>query len=330
MSPNGQLVAGLGMLSGLLLAFHLSQDHGPPVGPVSPEPAPVVGRRLLVFTARGCAQCRDLKASLNHPKVREVSTGWNVEEVTGSNTPRARQYQVTACPTIVAEVDGKQLGRQVGYLPPDELRAWIQRMTPVRLAAVRLPGASVGGPILPDGKTEIHCDLPGTEHCHNVSSKGEGCCVQTSINHSARWQNIRALIDFHKWVQQKGLSGGANPELTDQRIPACCKDRGYPTVKYLQVQKYDPELLKKASESGRMPGVTYSVSPTGRYGGRPIAHMVSLPHFDGKNATVLDNNYPGADKYEHMSEEEFRTKVKPNWAVILLGPPPPPPPRNFK
>lgn len=191
-----------------------------------------------------------------------------------------------------------------------------------------LRGAAIAGNVGPDGTTEVHCDLPGEFHRKNISSRGQGCCVQTSLGHSARWQNVPALIDFQKWVQEKGLSGGAHPGLVDERIPKCCKDRGFPVVEYLQVEGDDIEILKAACAAGRMPGVTYSRSPTGRYGGARISHMVSLVHADDNWFVILDNNYPGDKQYEWLTPDEFKKTYAPGWAVILLPPGPPPPPRG--
>lgn len=191
--------------------------------------------------------------------------------------------------------------------------------------------AKVGGNVSPDGTEEIHCDLPEAEHRRNVTSRGEGCCVQTSINHSARWQNVPALVDFQKWVQQKGLSGGANPELVDQRIPACCKDRGYPVVPYVQIRgAADLEMVKLACKGGRMPAGTYSRSPTGRYGGGRIAHMITLSHCSDKWVAVCDSNYIGSSNYEWMTPDEYQRYCNDGktWIVVLLAPPPPNPPHN--
>lgn len=195
--------------------------------------------------------------------------------------------------------------------------------------AAQTYGAKVGGNVAPDG-TEIQIDLPGDLHRHNVSSRGSGCCVFTSIGHSARWQNIPTLIDFQKWIQAKGLPGGGHPGNVKQRITAICKEKGVPEPDYIQVEGKDLEILKAACKSGRFPAVTYSRSPTGRYNGGRISHMVSLPHATDSFFAVLDNNYPGADKYEYMTPDEFMRVCNPGgyWAVILLAPPPPPPPRN--
>lgn len=194
-------------------------------------------------------------------------------------------------------------------------------------------GAKVGGPVSPAG-VEIQCDLPDGQQCSNISSKGQGCCVQTSINHSARWQNVPALIDFQKWVQESGLPGGAWPGAVDERIPKCAKDRGYPVPQYLQVEGKAAEvvpLLKLALKTGRMPAVTYSKSPTGRYNGQRIAHMVSMAHGDDEWVAILDNNYVGSQNLEWESWDEFTKIANPGgsiWCVILLSPSPSPPPKN--
>jgi hypothetical protein len=198
------------------------------------------------------------------------------------------------------------------------------------LCVYALDAATVGGRIAPDG-AEIQIDLPNEYHRRNVSSRGQGCCVQTSIGHSARWQNVPALIDFQVWVQQKGIPGGAYPGAVDERIPRCCKDRGYPVAKYLQYSGRDTAILKAALKSGRFPAVTYSRSPTGRYNGGRIAHMVSMPHGDETRVAILDNNYPGVANYEWMTWDEFIRVCNGGggyWAVILLDPGPPPLPRN--
>lgn len=196
-------------------------------------------------------------------------------------------------------------------------------------------GAQVGGTVAPDGKTEIQIDLPMSEQRSNITSRGQGCCVQTSINHSARWQNVPALVDFQEWVKAKGLPGGAYPGAIDQRIPACAKDRGYPTPAYLQIEGRDLEVLKAACRSGRMPGVTYSFSPTGRYQGQRVAHMTNLVHADDHYFAILDNNYicspKTPDNYEWLTPAEFARTYAGNgqgWTVILLDPGPPPFPKN--
>lgn len=296
----------------------------PPAVPAVAPAEPVVVKVLSVYTTTGCAPCVQLKKTLADASVKTALAGWDVREVKG---PRhARTAGVSSFPTVIANFNAKQVGRFEGYKSPDDFLAWLKSLD----GKAALVGAKVSGRVGPDGKAEIACDLPGDLHCHNVSSRGQGCCVQTSINHSARWQNVPALIDFQKWVQEKQLPGGAYPGAIDQRIPACAKDRGFPVPQYVQVEGGDLEILKAACKAGRMPGVTYSRSPTGRYGGSRISHMVSLVSADDNWFVVLDNNYPGDANYEWMTPAEFSKTYAPGWCVILLNPPPPPPPKGGK
>jgi hypothetical protein len=203
----------------------------------------------------------------------------------------------------------------------------------VVLFAPGLPAASsvVGGRISPDGKEEIACDLPGSEHLKNTGrvgprgpGTGAGLCVFTSIEHCGRYQNESALIGFQKKMTYE--PGGGYPDKVDAMI------RKYaPKVNYIQYTGKDTTLLRLAVKTSRMVGVTYGYSP--RYGG-PIAHMVNLVHLTDKWACILDNNFPGENSYEWMSPDEFDRRWvagspdKSGWAVILLNPPPPPAPHN--
>ena len=194
--------------------------------------------------------------------------------------------------------------------------------------------AKVGGKVSPAGD-EINVDLPEWLHNKNRSSRGEGCCVFTSIWHSAEWQRIPQLYEFPAWLQAKSLPGGGYPGNVDDRIKKICAERKMPIPSYIQIMgKVDDDLriLSLATATGRLPAVTYGVSPTGRYGGGHIAHMVSLPHADVAKDSfcVLDNNYVGVKQYEWMSKAEFvrayTSGGKAGWAVILLGDGPPPVP----
>jgi hypothetical protein len=156
--------------------------------------------------------------------------------------------------------------------------------------------------------------------------------VFTSISHSARWQNVVLLENFRDWM--KKYPGGGWPEKVSQKISQIAKEKGAAPPSFMQVEggKELLPLLKLALAGGRMPGVTYSFSPTGRYGGKRIAHMVSLVHLDEKYACILDNNFPGDNRYEWISVNDFvRTFTgggKSGWAVILLDPGPPTLPWN--
>jgi len=181
------------------------------------------------------------------------------------------------------------------------------RMRRVLLVLVcSLIGATVGGNKAPDG-TEVHCDLPGDLHRHNTTSRGQGCCVWTSIHHAALWQNVPAYEEAPRWIQKHGIPGGASSGSVQKYLPQRAQERGYPAAPpFLNYEGSDLELLRLACRTGRMPCVTYSFSPTGRYGRARIAHMVNLVHADDKWFAVLDNNFPGADRIEWMTPEEFQ------------------------
>jgi hypothetical protein len=192
-------------------------------------------------------------------------------------------------------------------------------------------GAKVGGKLAPDGKTEIQIDLPGNLHRRNTASRGLGLCVFTSIHHAALWQDIPLLQEFPKYLIDKGIPGGGYPDKVSSLIARIAKEKGVPEPDYIQVEGHDLEILKLACRTGRMPCVTYSFSPTGRYGGQRIAHMVNIAHGDDAFFAVLDNNFPGAAAYEWMSPDEFRrtyTGGRSGWSVVFLSPGPPPPPKN--
>jgi hypothetical protein len=188
-------------------------------------------------------------------------------------------------------------------------------------------GAVVGGPIAPDG-TEVQNDLPRELHVKNRGgSDGSGLCVFASLKHAAVWQNVEALESIFEYMFRR--PGGGWPEKVDAVIRDLCKEKGAPVPDYVQVQSRDLEILKLACRTGRIPGVTYCFSPSGRYGGARIAHMVSLVHADDRRFGVLDNNFPGT--IEWMTPEEFArayTGGRNGWAVILLDEGPPPPPSN--
>lgn len=210
--------------------------------------------------------------------------------------------------------------------PKKPRRPWGPREDRPSLALV---GAFVGGNQSQDG-VEIDCDLPEPLHMKNCGgSDGAGLCVFTSISHAARWQNVPLLENFRDWM--RSYPGGGYPEKVDRMVKQIAAEQGVPVPDYVQVESSDLEVLKAACRSGRMPGVTYSFSPTGRYGGGHIAHMVSLVAASDRYFVILDNNYPGGNAYEWLTPQEFQKTYAGSgkgWAFILLSPPPPPPPHN--
>jgi hypothetical protein len=184
---------------------------------------------------------------------------------------------------------------------------------------------TIGGPVAPDGKTEVTCDLPANLRTKNVGGRdGAGLCVFSSIGHSARWQHENRLEDFQK--QMRAEPGGGYP----QKVDAMIKKYG-PGTPYLQYEGKDPTILRQALATGRMPSVTYN-GHCPHYGmGRSIAHMVNLVYLDDHWACVLDNNFIGDNDLVWLSAKDFIqrwTGGGNGWAVVLLSPGPPPVPHN--
>lgn len=183
----------------------------------------------------------------------------------------------------------------------------------------------LGGPVGPDGRTPVACDLPADQRTKNVGGNdGAGLCVFTSIGHAARWQNERRLEDFQKAMRQE--PGGGYPDKVDAMIA-----KYGPGTPYLQYEGKDTAVLTAALGSGRMPCVTYDGHDGVHYAGR-IAHMVNLVAYDEAKdvACVLDNNFVGENELVWLSCQEFRDRWGGDggWAVVLLAPPPPPAPHN--
>lgn len=188
----------------------------------------------------------------------------------------------------------------------------------------------VGGPKHPDG-TEVACDLPQSLWQKNTGgSDGAGLCVYASNRHSGLWGNNEIFAGLFQWMRQH--PGGSYPSKFTRTLEQYCKEQGKPVPPYFQVESDNNlEILERACASGRMPGVTYGFSPSGRYGGQKISHMVSLVHCDKRWCVILDNNYVGPDQLEWMDPQTFlrtHNDTSSGWATIPCFNPPPPPPKN--
>lgn len=147
------------------------------------------------------------------------------------------------------------------------------------------------------------------------------------MHHSGIWADEPVFTAIFDWMKKH--PGGGYPDKVTQMVKRCAGELGLPEPDYLQVTGKDLEILKAACQSGRMPGVFYSFSPTGRYGGQRISHMVSLVHADDHWFVVLDNNYVTGDKHlEWLTPAEFAQTYSPGWAVIPLKAGPPLAPHN--
>ena len=193
-------------------------------------------------------------------------------------------------------------------------------------AAIFLTVTTIAADAVPTGEEQMK--LPRELQIKNRGgSDGAGLCVFASITHSAHWQRERDLEDLFRWMFTR--PGGGYPSKVEKIVAEKTQGR----VKVIQYEGSDLDVLRLAVKTNRMPAVTYAYSPTGRYGGKKIAHMVSLVGITGTGAAetwqILDNNYPGT--VERMSTAEFKrsfTGMGGGWAVILYPPGPPPEPRN--
>jgi hypothetical protein len=185
--------------------------------------------------------------------------------------------------------------------------------------------------------TEVQCDIPADLHVRNrAGTDGSGLCVFASMKMSGHWHDEPVFLGLFEWMRAR--PGGGYPSKVDAMVSAFCKEKGLSRPMYLQIESANLDILRLACRTGRLPAVTYAISPTGRYGGRRLSHMVSLLAAgegkgpDGKGWwVILDNNHPGGEQLEWMSESQFRrtyTNGASGWAIVLLRAGPPPVPRN--
>lgn len=198
--------------------------------------------------------------------------------------------------------------------------------------------ASRGGLKTPDGKPAA-IQFPPERFTRNTAGiDGSGLCVFTSLFHTGDWQDDALFLRQLEYMRKQ--RGGGYPSKVDAVLKAAAKQYNLPVPEYVQIEDRDIDVLKLAVKNGYMPCVTYGISPTGRYGGKRINHMVNLVHADDKYIGVLDNNYTGADEIEWMTPDEFKRSYTTNanprtaiggvngWAIVLLTPSPPKPPMN--
>jgi hypothetical protein len=188
--------------------------------------------------------------------------------------------------------------------------------------------ATVGGLTSPYGELAA-CDLPEDQHLRNVGgSDGAGLCVFTSLDHAGRWHNVPLLIGMRDYMRKH--PGGGWPEKVDSYLQRRSKETGHPIPKYVHVRTLDKELLREALRRGFMVCITYYLSPSGRYGGSRIYHMVNLVHAPTDDAQegwgILDNNYPKTIEWLNGKELARTVALRGDnvWFIVILEPPPPP------
>src|SRR5262245_57871456 len=115
--------------------------------------------------------------------------------------------------------------------------------------------------------------VPSEWHQKNTGgSDGAGLCVFASLRHTGLMQGDPAFAGL--FDHMKKFPGGGYPQKVDKVLERYCREKGLVKPAYVHVEGGDLEVLRAACASGRVPGVTYGLSPSGRYRGRKIAHMV--------------------------------------------------------
>lgn len=182
------------------------------------------------------------------------------------------------------------------------------------------------------GNDTLTVDLPGSQQFQNIGSKidGAGMCVFSSIEMAALACGLEQMRGWRNWCAEK-YRGGGWPEKVDQCLRDWFAYKNIPPIPYIQYEGKDPATFMALCEKTRRPfGMTYGYSP--RYG-RTIYHMVTGVMFRSKYGVVLDNNFPGEDRYEWVERDELiRRIMHPNgqaWLFCWLPPAPPLSPRNL-
>ena len=185
------------------------------------------------------------------------------------------------------------------------------------------------------GSESITCDLPNDQQMRNIGSKldGQGMCVFSAVEMAARYQGLEQMRGWRDWCAAN-YKGGGYPSKVDNLLSAWWKKKGIEPIPYLQFEGHDPEeTLRRIDKTNRMACITYGQSP--RYPNL-IAHMVNCINYGVKYGVVLDNNFPGDDKYEWMEKAELvrRIRIQTNrqlgsaWVFVWLTPGSPPSPKG--
>lgn len=221
--------------------------------------------------------------------------------------------------------------------PPDKpkpkpWKPWGNQLGPVGPGVGKI---SLGGPVAPDGLTEVQIDYPLNQRMGNIGgSDGAGMCVMTSIEMAARCAGLDQMRGLRDWCAKQ--PGGAGPPKVDKQLKEFCKAKGISVPLYVQYEGNDPACVAMLLRTARMPCVTYGGQDGVRYRGL-IHHMVCAVTLNDRWACLLDNNETngpgpvGENGLLWMSPAEFTERFKMGgggWAFAWLTPPWPPIPSN--
>ena len=143
-SENGTVV----VTESPAVVSHASSGHGAihiDDSSFGPEITDYKGAALVDFNATWCGPCRKIG-----PVVEQIASEMGgrvkVGKVDVDKAPQtATQYDVHAIPCIVLFVDGKEVGRTLGYQSKSELQGWIQSMIPSQSASAPVGEKTASG-----------------------------------------------------------------------------------------------------------------------------------------------------------------------------------------
>lgn len=99
----------------------------------------VMAAELMIFTAKWCGACQQLKAALE--KDPDIVAGFSVVVIDiDANKDLARKHRISSIPTLIITEDDGSTRRKVGYSNVGDLRKWLSgnQEPRLRLRRVRL------------------------------------------------------------------------------------------------------------------------------------------------------------------------------------------------
>lgn len=111
------------------------------------------GKPIMIdFFATWCPPCKMLDAkTYTDAKVQARSKDWIMVRIdVDQNKALAREYQIASIPTLVlVQPDGKEAARELGFIPPAEMLAFMSKVKPARVDSVPSPTAGNLAPTQP-------------------------------------------------------------------------------------------------------------------------------------------------------------------------------------